>query len=63
LALIHANRQTEMIKLAVTFHDDFADTLKKKFNLYKIQNNGRVTMHNLYFILNFMTAGRMYLKI
>lgn len=52
-----------MIKLAVTFHDDFADTLKKKFNLYKIQNNGRVTMHNLYFILNFMTAGRMYLKI
>ena len=29
MALIHADRQTEMIKLAVTFHNHFADTLKK----------------------------------
>jgi hypothetical protein len=60
MALIHADRQTEMIKLAVTFHNHSAVTLKKNS---KIQNRGRVTVHSLYFILTFMTAGRMYLKI
>jgi hypothetical protein len=62
MALILADRQTEMIKLAVTLYNHFADTLKKK-KVYKIQNSRRVTVHSLYFILTFVTAGRMYLKI